>query len=178
MDRAGRDLLRVGLPTQKTSVEQTGFAPRPQPRMSRITPPRPVFAPPYGSIALGWLWVSTLKQTFEVSSNSMMPGVVLEDADAPGLVEVLGRLGDRRLEQVRDDLPLERDVAGEGLVLAVLAPGLGDRLELDVARLAPDLLEVVADRVELLQVEREGHLLAQLEERGVVELEDRDGRPS
>ncbi len=38
---------------QNTSVLQIGFAPSPVPMMSRITPPTPVFAPPYGSSADG-----------------------------------------------------------------------------------------------------------------------------
>ena len=35
------------------TVLATGFAPSPVPMMSRITPPMPVFAPPYGSSADG-----------------------------------------------------------------------------------------------------------------------------
>ena len=38
---------------QNTSVLHTGLAPRPVPSGSRITPPMPVFAPPYGSRADG-----------------------------------------------------------------------------------------------------------------------------
>src|SRR5262249_61166421 len=60
---------------QKTSVLQIGFAPRPVPRGSRMTPPRPVFAPPYGSMAEGWLGVSTLNQAWWPSLKRTTPGV-------------------------------------------------------------------------------------------------------
>ena len=43
--------------------------------MSRITPPMPVPAPPYGSMALGWLCVSTLKHTSQPASKAMMPAL-------------------------------------------------------------------------------------------------------
>src|SRR5688572_25678961 len=42
-----------GFATQNTSVFATGRAPSPVPSTSRITPPTPVAAPPYGSMALG-----------------------------------------------------------------------------------------------------------------------------
>ncbi len=63
---------------QKTSVLQTGRAPSPVPSGSRITPPKPVFAPPYGSRADGWLCVSTLKQTQFLSSNLTTPALSLK----------------------------------------------------------------------------------------------------
>src|SRR5207253_11223883 len=60
---------------QNTSVLQIGLAPRPVPSGSRITPPSPVLAPPYGSIADGWLCVSTLKQTLYLSSKRTTPAL-------------------------------------------------------------------------------------------------------
>ena len=42
-----------GYATQNTSVAAIGLAARPVPMMSRMQPPRPVAAPPYGSIAEG-----------------------------------------------------------------------------------------------------------------------------
>ncbi len=45
------------------------------PITSRITPPTPVFAPPNGSSAEGWLWVSTLNARSKRSSNAMMPAL-------------------------------------------------------------------------------------------------------
>ena len=59
--------------TQKTSVAAMGLAPRPVPMMSRMQPPMPVAAPPYGSIALGRLCVSHLKHTAWWSSKAMTP---------------------------------------------------------------------------------------------------------
>src|SRR5689334_10855603 len=66
---------KLGKATQKTSVLAMGLAASPVPRISRITPPAPVAAPPYGSMALGWLWVSALKQTASVSSKAMTPAL-------------------------------------------------------------------------------------------------------
>ena len=43
-----------------------------------MTPPAPVALPPYGSMALGWLCVSTLKQTASVSSNATTPALSLK----------------------------------------------------------------------------------------------------
>src|SRR5947209_20418722 len=60
---------------QKTSVLQIGRAPSPVPSGSRMTPPSPVLAPPYGSIADGWLCVSTLKQTLKRSSKRTTPAL-------------------------------------------------------------------------------------------------------
>src|SRR3954447_17329024 len=67
-----------GWATQNTSVFATGLAARPVPRMSRMTPPAPVALPPYGSIALGGLCVSTLKQTASVSSKATTPALSLK----------------------------------------------------------------------------------------------------
>ena len=45
------------------------------PRMSRTTPPTPVLAPPKGSRAEGWLWVSTLMARSCSSSKATMPAL-------------------------------------------------------------------------------------------------------
>src|SRR5918993_4118589 len=58
---------------QKTSVFAIGFAETP--RISRITPPTPVLAPPNGSTADGWLCVSALNDISNSSSKSMMPAL-------------------------------------------------------------------------------------------------------
>ena len=47
------ETARAGGAKQNTSVLHTGRAPRPVPSTSRMTPPRPVLAPPYGSMAEG-----------------------------------------------------------------------------------------------------------------------------
>ena len=60
---------------QNTSVLQTGLAPSPVPSGSRITPPMPVLAPPYGSNADGWLCVSTLNTTLNWSSKRTTPAL-------------------------------------------------------------------------------------------------------
>src|SRR3989338_3057567 len=52
---------------------------------SRITPPIPVLAPPKGSSAQGWLWVSTLKQTLYSSSNLIIPELSLNTDTHQGL---------------------------------------------------------------------------------------------
>ncbi len=70
---------------QNTSVFAIGFAPSPQPIMSRMQPPTPVAAPPYGSMAEGWLCVSTLKAIPYSSSNSMMPALSLKTEMHHGL---------------------------------------------------------------------------------------------
>src|SRR5262249_3082231 len=70
------------------------------------------------------------------------PGVVLEHAHAPGPRELVRGARDRALQQVVDAARhaaagrRELDQAGERLVLAVLAPGLRQGLELARARLA------------------------------------------
>ncbi len=43
--------------------------------MSRITPPVPVAAPPKGSIAEGWLWVSTFTAIPFSSSKLIIPAL-------------------------------------------------------------------------------------------------------
>ena len=72
-------------------------------------------------------------------------GVVGEDAHQPVAAQVVRRLEDRLLEQVVDRASAERDAAAQGLVRAVLAPGLGQGLELAVGRLAAELGEMPLD---------------------------------
>src|SRR6202043_3962692 len=66
-------------------------------------------------------------------------GVVLEDADAPIVLalaepppDFLGGPEDRLLEEVVDAAAIEVDQTFERFVRAVLGPGLGQRLQLDV----------------------------------------------
>src|SRR3954468_12020722 len=75
--RGRRSRGNVGGATQKTSVLATGLAPSPVPSTSRITPPTPVALPPYGSMAVGWLGVSTLNDTAPASSNAITPALSL-----------------------------------------------------------------------------------------------------
>ena len=165
---------RSGGPKQKTSVFRIGFAPRPVPSGSRITPPMPVPAPPYGSMADGWLCVSTLKQTLLRSSNRMTPALSLKTETHQGffssavarMIVVLSRLSIRRAVEIND--------AAERLVDAVLGPGLRERFQLDVGRVAADLGEVVLDRVHLGEVQAQDALLADLEQARVADAEERD----
>ena len=141
MEDARRDILGRGI--GRGNAEDVGVGDRlarraRSPATSRITPPSPVFDPPYGSMAEGWLWVSTLKQTSNSSSNRTTPALSAKTLTSQSRLEVLRRLEDRLLEEVVDDLALELDPAAERLVRAVLAPGLGDRLQLAVGRLAAE----------------------------------------
>ena len=45
----------------------------PMVKTSRMMPPTPVAAPWYGSMKLGWLWLSILKQTARPSPRSTTP---------------------------------------------------------------------------------------------------------
>jgi hypothetical protein len=45
------------------------------PITSRITPPTPVLAPPNGSTALGWLWVSAFSASVRSGVNCTMPAL-------------------------------------------------------------------------------------------------------
>ena len=104
-------------------------------------------------------------------------GVVLEDRDEPGGVEHRGRREDRPLQEVVDDLPLKLDAPPERLVRAVLAPGLGEGLQLAVGRVASLGFEVVADRPHLVDRERKLPLPARPEEVDVPHASDRDLDP-
>ena len=66
------------------------------------------------------------------------------------------RGGENRLLQQVAEVPRAGlvgvgDAAGERLVAAMLAPGLGDRFQLDVGRLAAQLAVVLLDRLQLDQ---------------------------
>ena len=68
-------------------------------------------------------------------------GVVLEDADAPVVgaepaADLLRGAEDRFLEQIVDAPAVEIDLALERLVRAVFRPGLGQRFQFDVGRIA------------------------------------------
>ena len=82
-------------------------------------------------------------------------GVVLENRDAPLLVELLRGGEDGLLEQVVVALLAEAHGARERLVLAVLRPGLRERLQLAEARRAAERVEPFLDGAHLDGVERE-----------------------
>ena len=95
-------------------------------------------------------------------------GVVGKDAHQPVAFQVVRRLEDRLLEQVVDRVPAERDPAPQGLVRAVLAPGLGQRLELAVGWLAAELDEMPLDAFHFREAESELSRAAQVQELGIV----------
>ena len=82
-------------------------------------------------------------------------GVVVEHADTKGPVELARGVLDRFAKEVLDVLAVQVDRTGEGLVLAVLAPGLRERLELAQRGLAFELDVVGLNGAHLLERERE-----------------------
>ena len=113
-----------------------------------------------------------------IAVESHDAGVVSEDAHAPVTPAErrtdLARRGKHRLLQevvVTDGAvgAIVVDRAAEGLVAAVLAPGLGDRLELDLERRPAERGEVIAHGAELEGGKGQAALAAQLRERRVVE---------
>ena len=84
----GQALRRVSNgPKQRISVQAIGCAETPN--TSRITPPTPVFAPPNGSMAEGWLCVSTLKAISCVSVKRIMPALSLKAETSHGWLDLL-----------------------------------------------------------------------------------------
>ena len=71
------------------------------------------------------------------------PGVVVEHGNAPGLVDLFRRFDDSRFQKIADQSRFSfsvlsvTDVAAKGLVITVLAPGLGDRLQFTIRRVTP-----------------------------------------
>ena len=65
------------------------------------------------------------------------------------------------------------DPAGQRLVAAVFAPGLGERFQFDVGRIAVQLAEVLLDRLHLDQRQVQLARAAQLLERGIVQFANR-----
>ena len=125
-----------------------------------------------------------LEATLNSSSNRTTPALssntLTHQSSRPSWRANLLRGGeDRFLEHVLE-LPLAvlvaiGDAAGERLVAAMLAPGLGDRFQLDVGRIAAELAEVLADRLHLGQLQIELPLAAEAHQGVVVELADRHG---
>ena len=90
------------------------------------------------------------------------PGIVLEDRDAPGLVEFVRHPGDGGLQQIVDGLfAVVLDDSPEGLVHAVLGPRLGQGLEFDVRRLAAQRLVVLLNGLHLRQRQEQVRLARQ-----------------
>ena len=84
-------------PKHSTSVLAIGLAETPS--TSRITPPTPVLAPPNGSMAEGWLCVSTLKKALVRVIEVDDAGVVHEGRAHPGGGNLLRGRADVGLEE-------------------------------------------------------------------------------
>ena len=103
------------------------------PRMSRTTPPTPVLAPPKGSSAEGWLWVSTLTARSSRSSKARIPALSTNTDLSQGASRssvARRRAFSRPSWSETSTVPSARGVGQadpglEGLVRAVLGPGLG-----------------------------------------------------
>jgi hypothetical protein len=110
------------------------------------------------------------------------PGVVLEHAHAPIplarlVADMFGGRENRLAEHVLE-MPLARRVAivnppGKRLVATVLAPGLRDRLQLDIGRVAIQRAEMGLDRLHLDQRQVKLPFTAEPLQRRVVRLSDR-----
>jgi len=99
-------------------------------------------------------------------------GVVDEDADAPGFVELAGDARDGGFEEVVYGAAVHADEAFEGFVDAVFRPGLGEGFEFDVGGVSAEFGEVVLDCAHFLEVEAEGHVGADLHEAFVADTEN------
>ncbi|MBA7670647.1 hypothetical protein ES703_78793 [subsurface metagenome] len=70
------------------------------------------------------------------------PRVILKGGKAPGLIQLPGHLHNGALEQVIDNLFPQLYPGVEGLMLAVLRPGLRQCFQLDIGGITPQLGEV------------------------------------
>ncbi len=126
------------------------------PSTSRITPPTPVLAPPNGSTAEGWLCVSALTAIVVPAVNSTTPALptkadLTNGASSVSVLVRSWRINGSTVVTVVAVVQIDR--RPERLVGAVLAPRLGEGLQLDVGRVAIELLEVLPDHVQFLEVE-------------------------
>ena len=84
-------LFESGGAKQNTSVLQIGFAPIPVPMMSRITPPTPVFAPPYGSKRRWMIVRLDFERHVQVLIESHDARVVFKHTHAPIIAHQVAR---------------------------------------------------------------------------------------
>ncbi len=82
-------------------------------------------------------------------------GIIHEDRETPGLVQLPGRLHHGALQQIIHHPTIEREPALEGLVDAVLRPGLGQRLQLDIGRVPTLFLIIVNNGLKFISGEPE-----------------------
>ena len=112
--------------------------------------------------------VSALRAIVVPSTNDTMPALPTNADRTNGRVDG-GSGGAQLIEQRRELDPIRAQRRAERLVRAVLAPRLGDRLQLDVGRVASERLEVVADGDQLGRIEGQGALVAEPGEAAGVE---------
>src|SRR6185436_13537751 len=132
-------LSLVGNATQNTSVFAIGRALKPVPITSRMQPPAPVAAPPYGSMALGWLCVSTLMHTPCSSSRAMTPELSLKTLSVqstPSLINSYVAAATVLLSR----LSISTVPSGR-----IVCPGLADQL-MAAARDSPPLCPLLSSR--------------------------------
>ena len=157
MEHAGREL--IGGQVRRGDAEDVGVADRlgPQARAQGVADhaAEPGVGPAVGIDRRGVVVGLDLEADVVLVVEPDDAGVVGEDADQPVELEGLGRGEDRLLEQVVDRPSLELDPALQGLVRAVLAPGLGQGLELAVGRVAAESGEMRLDGLHLGEAQRE-----------------------
>jgi hypothetical protein len=104
------------------------------------------------------------------------PGVVDEGRAHPTGARLLSRGADVGIQQAVDLFVFagDGDLALEGFMAAMLAPGLGDHLEFDVGRVAVQLNIVIPDRAHFPGVERGQARGVEPGEAPIVELADRE----
>ena len=139
-----------------------------------MTPPTPVLAPPNGSIADGWLCVSALRATVVPSTKVTMPALPTNADRTNGAADSIRCVAKPVEEPGSPFAGRGRDLGPERLVGAVLAPRLGEGLQLDVGRVAIGGAEVVADHPQLGRVERQCALPADRLQPVVVEVAQLD----
>ena len=108
------------------------------PMTSRMTPPTPVLAPPNGSTADGWLWVSALRAIVVPGAKPTMPALPTNAERTNGAVDGVGGVAQLLRGATGRSTAVDGDGGPERLVGAVLAPRLGQHLQLDVGRVAAD----------------------------------------
>ena len=128
----------AGRAARSTARRCTAIGRWAMPSTSRITPPTPVLAPPNGSTADGWLWVSALR-AIVVAGDERRRSRRCRRTPTARTGRRSASVASRSMAEQIDWLAravVGRDVGAERLVGAVLAPRLGQRLELDVGRVA------------------------------------------
>ncbi|MBA7566270.1 hypothetical protein ES708_07959 [subsurface metagenome] len=128
---------------------------RPQPRAQRVAdyPTQPGRSPAVGLDGRGVVMRLDLETEGVAPVEINHPRVILKGGKAPGLIQFPGYLHDGALEQVIDDLVPQLYPGVESLVLAMLRPGLRQRLQFDIGGIPPQFREVALNLPHLVQVQ-------------------------